>query len=112
MKYDVPVFEGRQVRLEPLRESHHSDLCAVGLDPELWQWIPYRVTTPEEMTAYIDRALKDQEAGTALPFVTVDRASGSIVGSTRYMNIEPAHRRVEIGATWLARPWQRTAINT
>jgi RimJ/RimL family protein N-acetyltransferase len=64
------------------------------------------------MTAYIDRALKDQESGTALPFVTVDRASGRIVGSTRYMNIEPAHRRVEIGASWLARPWQRTAINT
>lgn len=108
----VPVLEDRHVRLEPLADSHHASLCEVGLDPDLWELIPYRVTTPQEMTAYIDRALKDQAAGVSLPFVTVDRASGKIVGSTRYMNVEPAHRRVEIGATWIARPWQRTAINT
>jgi RimJ/RimL family protein N-acetyltransferase len=108
----VPVLEGRHVRLEPLTESHHAALTEVGLDPDLWALIPYRVTTPEEMTAYIERALKDQAAGVSLPFATIDRASGKIVGSTRYMNVEPAHRRVEIGATWIARPWQRTAINT
>ncbi len=108
----VPVLEGRHVRLEPLTQSHHAALTEVGLDPDLWALIPYRVTTPEEMTAYIERALKDQAAGVSLPFATIDRASGKIVGSTRYMNVEPAHRRVEIGATWIARPWQRTAINT
>jgi RimJ/RimL family protein N-acetyltransferase len=108
----VPVLEGRHVRLEPLTESHHAALTEVGLDPDLWALIPYRVTTPEEMTAYIERALKDQAAGVSLPFATIDRASGKIVGSTRYMNVERAHRRVEIGATWIARPWQRTAINT
>jgi RimJ/RimL family protein N-acetyltransferase len=70
------------------------------------------VTTPQEMAGYIDRALRDLAAGVSLPFATVDRASGKVVGSTRYMNVEPAHRRVEIGATWIARPWQRTAINT
>ncbi len=106
------MLEGRHVRLEPLRESHHAALCAVGLDPDLWELIPYRVTTPEEMSAYIHRALKDQAAGTALPFATIDRASGQTVGSTRFMNIQPAHRGVEIGATWIARPWQRTAVNT
>jgi RimJ/RimL family protein N-acetyltransferase len=108
----VPLLEGRHVRLEPLTESHHSALCEVGLDPDLWELIPYRVTSPEEMTAYIERALKDRAAGLTLPFATIDRASGKTVGSTRYMNVEPAHRRVEIGSTWIARPWQRTAINT
>ncbi len=108
----MPLLEGRHVRLEPLREAHHAALCTMGLDPDLWELIPYRVTTPEEMSAYIERALKDQAAGTALPFATVHRESGQTVGSTRFMNIEPAHRRVEIGATWIARPWQRTAVNT
>jgi RimJ/RimL family protein N-acetyltransferase len=108
----VPPIEGHHVRLEPLQESHHAALCAVGLDPDLWELIPYRVTTPEEMSAYIERALKDQKAGTALPFAIIHRASRQTVGSTRFMNLQPAHRGVEIGATWIARPWQRTAVNT
>jgi RimJ/RimL family protein N-acetyltransferase len=106
------VLEGRHVRLEPLGESHQAGLCAVGLDPELWELIPYRVTTPEEMSAYIERGLEDQAAGRALPFATIDRASGQTVGSTRFMNLQPAHRGLEIGATWIGHPWQRTAVNT
>jgi RimJ/RimL family protein N-acetyltransferase len=93
-------------------ESHHAALCEVGLDPDLWALIPYRVTTPEEMYGYIRAALDAQHARTALPFVTIDRATGRVVGSTRFMNIDEANRRVEIGATWLAKPRQRTATNT
>jgi len=106
------TLEGRSVRLEPLAHAHHSSLCAVGLDPELWELIPYRVTTPAEMAAYIETALNAQKAGTALPFATVYVASGQVVGSTRFMNIDVPNRRVEIGATWLAAPWRRTAVNT
>ena len=47
-----------------------------------------------------------------MPFATIEGASGRVVGGTRYMNIEPHHRRLEIGYTWLAPAWQRTAINT
>jgi len=106
------ILEGRHVRLEPLTEGHCAALSEVGLDPELWQWIPYRATTADEMLAYIQSALKDQNAGKAQPFVTVESATGRVIGSTRYMNIDQANRRVEIGATWIAKPWQRTAINT
>ena len=106
------ILEGGQVRLEPLTLEHHAALCEVGLDPELWQWIPYRATTAEEMLAYIQSALKDQAAGTAQPFATVERSTGRVIGSTRYLNIDVTNRRREIGATWLAKPWQRTAINT
>ena len=106
------ILEGGQVRLEPLTLEHHAALCEVGLDPELWQWIPYRATTAEEMLAYIQSALKDQAAGTAQPFATVERSTGRVIGSTRYMNIDVTNRRREIGATWIAKPWQRTAINT
>jgi N-acetyltransferase len=106
------TLEGAHVRLEPLAEAHHAALSEVGLHPELWRWIPYRVTTAGEMRAYVKSALDAQSAGTALPFATVERSAGRVVGSTRYMNIDGPNRRVEIGATWIAPRWQRTAINT
>jgi len=112
MNIEPVTLEARVVRLEPLLESHHAALCEVGLDPELWRWIPYRVCTAEEMRGYVRDALRAQAAGSALPFATVERASGRVVGSTRYMNIDQSNRRVEIGATWIAQPWQRSAINT
>jgi RimJ/RimL family protein N-acetyltransferase len=109
----TPVtLEGTQVRLEPLSESHHDSLCAVGLDPELWKWIPFQVLDRDQMMNYIRAALADQEKGTALPFATVERASGRVVGATRFMNIDVPNKRVEIGSTWIGRPWQRSAINT
>ena len=106
------TLTGLHVRLEPLAQTHHAALCAIGLDPELWEMIPYRVSTPEDMAAYIQSALDAQAAGSALPFVTVHVASGQVIGSTRFMNIDQANRRVEIGATWIAGPWRRTAVNT
>lgn len=112
MKIEPVTLEGRGVRLEPLSESHHSGLCEIGLDPELWELIPYRVGTREEMLAYVRSALAAQRAGTALPFATVHRDSGRVVGSTRFLNIDSANRRVEIGSTFLGGPWQRTAVNT
>jgi RimJ/RimL family protein N-acetyltransferase len=110
MKVEPVTLEGRHVRMEPLSYDHHSGLCEIGLDPDLWQWIPYAVTTPDEMQAYIRTAFEWQAAGTALPFVTI--ADGRVAGCTRYMNIETAHRRLEIGATFVGRAWQRSVVNT
>lgn len=112
MRIEPSTLEGRAVRLEPLSFEHHDALCQVGLDGDLWRWAPVAVHTPEEMRGYIAAALRSQEEGTALPFAIVDRASGRVVGSTRYGNIDASNRRLEIGWTWIARPWQRTAINT
>ena len=112
MKVEPVTLEGLHVRLEPLREAHHAALCEVGLDRDLWKYIPYTAHTPEEMRAYIVNALHDETAGTALPFTTVERASGRVVGATRFMNIDSKNRRVEIGATWLGKSWQHSAINT
>lgn len=106
------VLEGRYVRLEPLTLAHLDALCAVGLDDDLWRWSPSPVRSREEMAGYLRAALAGQERGDMLPFATVERASGTVVGSTRYGNIDFANRRVEIGWTWVARPWQRTAVNT
>ena len=112
MSESPPLLEGRTIRLDPLSRLHLPGLCAVGLDEELWRITTSVARTPAEMEAYVAEALREREAGTALPFVTVERASGQIIGSTRFGNIDRRHRRAEIGWTWLARPWQRTAANT
>ena len=106
------ILEGRHVRLEPLTLEHAARLVEVGLDADLWTWIPTPVRTPEEMSAYVQTALKEQAAGSAMPFALVEKSSGRTVGSTRYGNIDRDHHRVEIGWTWVARQWQRTPINT
>jgi RimJ/RimL family protein N-acetyltransferase len=106
------TLEGRHVRLEPLAKTHLARLAEVGLDEELWRWIPTPVRTAEEMAVYIETALKEQERGISFPFALVEKATGRAIGSTRYGNIDRTHHRVEIGWTWVARDWQRTAVNT
>jgi N-acetyltransferase len=112
MTVEPVVLEGQVIRMEPLTLEHHAALCEVGLDEEIWRWNTFPVRTPEEMRAYIETALAGQAQGMALPFATIERSSGRVVGSTRYGNIDKFNRHVEIGWTWIGRPWQRTAVNT
>ncbi len=112
MKVEPVVLEGAHVRLEPLSCAHLPGLCEVGLEEELWRWIPTPVRTAADMAAYVELALKEQAVGVSLPFAQIEKATGRVIGSTRYMNIEKAHHRVEIGCTWIGREWQRSAVNT
>ena len=106
------TLTGTAVRLEPLTAEHLDALAAVGLDPSLWSLTQHDIRTRDDLRDYIDEALAEQRAGTALPFATVALASGMVVGSTRFGNAVHAHHRVEIGWTWIAPAWQRSAINT
>jgi RimJ/RimL family protein N-acetyltransferase len=106
------TLTGTRTRLEPLAREHIAPLTGIGLDPDLWQWTIAQVRTPADMVAYVENALSEQAQGHALPFATIDRATGAVVGSTRFGAIDRQHRRVEIGWTWIGRQWQRTAINT
>lgn len=92
--------------------AHLDDLCGVGLDPELWRWIPSQVTTRDDMRGYIKTALHEQETGASLPFVVIHVETSRAIGSTRYGNINLANRRVEIGWTWCAPAYQRSPVNT
>jgi RimJ/RimL family protein N-acetyltransferase len=112
MKIEEVILEGDWVSLEPLKAEHLDALCAVGLDEELWRLIPTRVDSPEAMKNYIETALGDERRGAALPFVTIERSSNRIVGSTRFGNIDVQNRRAEIGWTWINSAWQRTFVNT
>ncbi len=113
MRVEPITLEGRFVRLEPLSLERHLDgLCAAGLEPSLWRWTSVVLATPADVRRYVETALEEQERGVSLPFATIARESGAVAGSTRFAAISVQHRRVEIGWTWLAPRWQRTALNT
>src|SRR5882672_3550534 len=111
----LPVtLTGRHVRLEPLTTAHAADLYgALSIDPSIWQW--RTVAHPESLAEMESQILADLEAqahGNLVAFVQVEVATGRVVGGTTYMNISRRDRGLEIGATGLGKPWQRTGINT
>ena len=106
------VLEGAHLRLEPMRLEHLDALYEAGHYEELWRWTTAVMNTPDDMRRYVDQALRERVEGKSHPFVQIDRASGRVIGSTRYGNIEPAHKKLEIGWTWITPAWQRTAMNT
>jgi len=107
------VLDGRRVRMEPLSLGMHWEgLLAIGTDPDLWKWTLNVCETPEQLRAYLETALKEQSEGRSLPFATRDLVSGEVAGCTRFGNIDRKNRRVEIGWTWVGRPWQRSHVNT
>ena len=109
---DPVTLEGEHATLVPLNRSHFDDLAEATKDGELWKlWYTF-VPTAEDMAGEIDRRLGLQEAGSMLPFTTIENATGQAVGMTTYMNIEAASKRVEIGTTWNRKRVQRGPMNT
>ena len=107
-------LEGIHVRLDPLRPEHVPSLWELGKDHlhDLFRWVPYRLQSLEDFQVLNRQMLEEQERGVSVPFVTWERKSRQIVGTTRFMNMDLPNRKVEIGSTWIAPPWQRTATNT
>lgn len=107
------TLTGRLVRLEPLALEHAPALLAASADESIWRYLPRSMPTSlDDVRAWIADALAAQRESRELPFAIVELASGRAVGSTRYMDIRPAHRGLEIGWTWLGRSVQRTGVNT
>ena len=112
MSFLTPVtLKGRHATLEPLSANHLAGLQDAARDGELWKLWYTAVPSPEGMAAEIERRLGLLAKDAMLPFTVVD-ADGRIAGMTTYMNVDGAHRRVEIGSTWYARRVQRSALNT
>lgn len=112
MKVEPVLLQGKFVRLEPMRVDHLPALYKVGLDESIWQWTANVVKDEKDLEGYVRTALAEQAMARAVPFVTIEQASGTVVGSTRFANIDTTNRKAEIGWTWINPKWQRTAINT
>ncbi len=107
------TLTGHTVRLEPLSESHIPDLCRVGLDERIWRFMRYgMVLTEAQMRAWVLEILRRQTSGNEIPFAVIHLESGRAVGVTRFLNIQPDQRNLEIGGTWYGVDYQRTAVNT
>ena len=104
---------GRHVRLEPLTEAHVRGLAEIGIGQNFWHFMLYgEMNTEADMRNWILDILGRAEKGTDLPFAAIDLVSGRVAGATRYLNIMPKDRGLEIGGTWYGTEFQRTAINT
>lgn len=112
MQIEKATLDGGRVRLEPLAPNHAPGLIEAIRDGELWKLPVTLVPHPGEVPAFIAAADAAFQERRELAFATVDRASGRIAGSTRFRCIERAHRRVEIGFSFLGHSWQRTHVNT
>ena len=112
MAFKKIVLEGNQVRLEPLEEKHKEGLCSAIEDGELWKLFVTLVPHPDDIDQFFERADQEVQAGESLVFATIDKLSGKVVGSSRFMKAQFNNRCVEIGFTFLAKSAQCSAINT
>ena len=103
---------GPRIRLRPLQAGDGPALVAAAADGELWKLPFTMVPSAATVDGYLGPALAGREAGTVMPFVTEIIETGEVVGSTRFWKINPKHRKLEIGGTWLAARWQRSYVNT
>jgi len=110
MRVEPVVLTGETLQLEPLRQEHAQGLYNRGRSAGDWSYMPRACFIDMADTRqWIDEAIA---APGQLPFAIVEKAKGKVIGSTRYLNIRPEHRSLEIGWTWLGQQWQRTAANT
>ncbi|AGL83867.1 MULTISPECIES: GNAT family N-acetyltransferase [Pseudomonas] len=105
-------LEGPRIILRPLQRSDADALVNAARDGELWN-LPFTVVpSPDTVERYLDVALEGRDAGSVLPFATVLRSTGEVIGCTRFWKIDRHNRKLEIGSTWIASRWQRSFVNT
>jgi RimJ/RimL family protein N-acetyltransferase len=113
MNVEPVTLTGRFVRLEPLTEAHVPGLAAIGMDEEIWKFMVYgSMKSEDDMRGWVRDILDRAAQGTDLPFAVIDLASGCVAGATRYLEIRPEHRGLEIGGTWYGAAYRRTRVNT
>ncbi len=106
------VLENDKIRMEPLTLNHLLALNEIGLHEELWRWTNAICTTEFALREYIEEAVRSRDHGTAVPFVTFDKITNRVVGSSRFGSIDSRNRRVEIGWTWITPSAQRSHVNS
>ncbi|MGB8983844.1 MAG: GNAT family protein [Anaerolineales bacterium] len=113
MEVKPVVLTGKHVRLEPMTEDHVPGLAEIGLGQKFWDFMLYgNIQTVEDMHNWVLDILSRATKGTDQPFVAIHLDSGRVAGATRYLNIVPKDRGLEIGGTWYGPEFQRTPVNT
>ena len=113
MEVKPVMLTGTHVRLEPMTEEHVTALAEIGVGQPFWDFMLYgNINTVDDMRSWVQDILARATKGTDLPFVAIHLASGRVAGATRYLNIEPQNRALEIGGTWYGAEFQRTVVNT
>ncbi len=106
------VLRGRSVSIEPLTPAHAEDLREAARFPEIWQWTLRKIDSDASFDAWLAWSLEEAKSERALVFAIREAATGRAIGSTRYFDIQPANRGLEIGFTWLTPRVWRTTVNT
>jgi RimJ/RimL family protein N-acetyltransferase len=107
------TMTGKVVRLEPLTETHIPELVVAGREESIWKYMLYaNLTNEENMAAWVRDLLERKQAGTDLPYTVVHLPSQQLIGATRYLEMRPLHRSLEIGGTWYMPEFQQTEVNT
>ena len=104
-------LDGEAVKLMPLEEAHFNELCKLAEDKRIWEFIPIDMSDPKKCIVAFSKAIAEREKGTQFPFVIFHKKQNKIIGSTRLMNIEPEHKKLEIGWTWLHPDYWASEIN-
>jgi RimJ/RimL family protein N-acetyltransferase len=107
------LLDGKFVCLEPLSEDHIPGLSLAGNDPSIWKYTVYgEVTSQEKMEAWVRDMLARKADGTDQPYAVRHLETNRLAGATRFIEIRPAHRGLEIGGTGYGTDFQRTPVNT
>ncbi|WP_284083569.1 GNAT family N-acetyltransferase [Acinetobacter nosocomialis] len=106
------TLSSHHIRLRLFTIEDSRDLVTAASDGELWNHPFTVVPSAETIDDYIQHALEGYQAGTVLPFVVEDIATGKVIGSTRLWKIDRKNLKLEIGSTWYSKSWQRTYANT
>ncbi len=109
---EFTTLHNKYVILRPMEEADVDGIFQVATNPEIWSYMSITIETLEDAKKYVADALSKKERGVEFPFVIIDPYTNGIIGSTKFMDIDLKHKRLEIGFTWLTPTYWRTAINT
>lgn len=111
MSVNSNIVEGKFIKLIPLELNHLDELYESGKYPQIWQYNTNNIQSKDHMKAYILKALEAKEKGVAIPYVLLDKASNSLVGSTRFYNIDLTNYHLDLGFTWITPKFQKSYVN-
>ena len=105
------ILESSSIKLLPFEKEHFNELLEAASNPEIWELTSVNYSVPEIFHANSNAALADRDKGTAYPFVIIDKTTNEIIGTTRFLEIVPADKKLEIGVTWIKKEYWGTTVN-